>query len=128
MRALLDTHTFIGLDSTPAILSDRVRYICKDPANTLFISLASIWEMQIKICLGKLSLPRPLAEIVQWQQTNNLIQVLPITLPHIYTLATLPHHHRDPFDRMLIAQAQIETLTLLSRDREFSQYAITVVW
>ena len=128
MRYLLDTHAFIWLDSIPASLSPKVAAICKDPANILFISIVSIWEMQIKLNAGKLILPKPLSEIVEWQQQNNSIQVLPVTLPHIFALEKLPPHHRDPFDRMLIVQAQIENLTILSRDTEFAQYPITVTW
>src|ERR1700710_2347815 len=108
MKYLLDTHTFIWLDSTPDYLSPNVALICKNPANILYVSLASIWEMQIKISAGKLQLPKPLQEIIQWQQQNNLVQVLPVALQHIFTLESLPQYHRDPFDRILIAQAQVE--------------------
>ena len=128
MKYLLDTHTFIWLDSTPAHLSENVVSICKDPSNILFVSLASVWEMQIKISAGKLQLPKPLQEIIQWQQKNNFVQMLPVTLPHVFTLDSLPQHHRDPFDRMLIAQAQVEGLTIISRDSEFAQYPINVIW
>jgi PIN domain nuclease of toxin-antitoxin system len=71
---------------------------------------------------------RPLPEIIDWQQQHNGLQILPITLNHIYTLANLPHHHRDPFDRMLIAQAQFEDLSVLRHDAEFSHYRVTVLW
>jgi PIN domain nuclease of toxin-antitoxin system len=128
MRYLLDTHAFIWLDSIPVNLSAKVISICKDPANLLFISVASIWEMQIKINAGKLTLPKPLTDIIQWQRENNSIQILPVNLPHIFALDKLPVHHRDPFDRMLITQAQLENLTILSRDTEFAAYPVTVVW
>jgi PIN domain nuclease of toxin-antitoxin system len=100
MRYLLDTHTFVWLDSIPANLSTKVTSICKDPTNLLFISIVSIWEMQIKLNGGKLILPKPLSEIIEWQQQNNSIQVLPVNLPHIFALEKLPSHHRDPFDRL----------------------------
>ena len=128
MKYLLDTHTFIWLDSIPDRLSANVISICKDPSNILFVSLASVWEMQIKISAGKLQFPKPLQEIIQWQQQNNLVQMLPVTLPHVFTLDSLPPHHRDPFDRILIAQAQVEGLTIISRDSEFAQYPINVIW
>lgn len=83
MRVLLDTHTFIGLDSTPETLSAQVRQICQDTSNELYISLASLWEVQIKLSLGKLKFPHQLSEIVQWQQQNNAVQILPIRLSHI---------------------------------------------
>ncbi len=128
MKYLLDTHTFIWLDSTPDYLSPNVILICKDPANILYVSLASIWEMQIKISAGKLQLPKPLQEIIQWQQQNNFIQVLPVTLQHIFTLDSLPQHRRDPFDRILIVQAQVENLTIISRDNTFAQYPVNITW
>jgi len=127
MKYLLDTHTFIWLDSIPTYLSPNVARICKDPTNILYVSLASIWEMQIKINAGKLRLPKPLQEIVQWQQQNNFIQMLPVTLQHIFTLDSLPQHHRDPFDRILIAQTQVENLPIISRDSVFAQYLVNVV-
>ncbi|MCC6617059.1 MAG: type II toxin-antitoxin system VapC family toxin [Anaerolineae bacterium] len=128
MNILLDTHAFIGLDSTPQTLSETATAICKDPANTLFLSIASIWEIQIKISLGKLRLPRALPEIIQWQQQNNLVQLLPVMPSHIYALDSLPDHHRDPFDRMLIAQARVEDLPILTHDQQFSKYPIAVRW
>ncbi|MBL8165919.1 MAG: type II toxin-antitoxin system VapC family toxin [Anaerolineae bacterium] len=128
MNVLLDTHAFIGLDSIPEKLSAHGQAICKDPANRLFLSMASVWEMQIKLNIGKLNLPRPLPEIIEWQQQNNLIEILPITLRHVYGLALMPDHHRDPFDRLIIAQAQIEGLTILSQDSEFTAYPVNVIW
>jgi len=128
MKYLLDTHTFIWLDSIPDQLSPNVALICKNPANILYVSLASIWEMQIKISAGKLQLPKPLQEIVQWQQQNNFVQILPVALQHIFTLESLPPYHHDPFDRILIAQAQVENLLILSRDTTFAQYPVNVLW
>lgn len=128
MRYLIDTHVFIGIDSTPTVLSPTAAQICRDPQNALFLSHVSIWEMQIKIGIGKLNLAFPLPDAVKWQQDNNGLQLLPIDQRHIYALARLPDHHRDPFDRLLIAQAQIENLSFLSRDAELRRYPITIVW
>lgn len=128
MRVLLDTHTFIWLDSTPAKLSAAVTTICKDTSNSLYVSLASVWEMQIKLAMGKLTLTRSLPDTIEWQQQNNLIQILPVTLQHIFALGALPAHHRDPFDRILVVQAQVEGLTVLSKDSEFAQYAVNIIW
>lgn len=127
MNLLLDTHIFIWWDSQSASLSSSARALCENPSNTLYLSLASVWEMQIKQQLGKLDLSRPLALLIAEQQQANDIRILPIQMEHIFALGNLPAHHRDPFDRLLIAQAQIEGLLLLSDDVIFSQYAITVL-
>lgn len=94
----------------------------------LYLSLASVWEMQIKSQLGKLSLPGPLPDLVQEQQQVNGIQILPIEPSHIYALQTLPPHHRDPFDRMIIAQATVAGLTIISADHVFRSYAAPLLW
>ena len=92
------------------------------------VSLVSLWEIQIKTHLGKLDLNAPLLEIVQRQETENGIALLPITLPHIGELDRLPWHHKDPFDRMLIAQSRVEGVTLVTRDAVFSQYVCQTIW
>jgi PIN domain nuclease of toxin-antitoxin system len=92
------------------------------------ISVVSAWEMQIKVQLGKLSLTAPLGEIIAGQQKLNQLEVLPINLPHILALDGLPNHHKDPFDRLLIAQARIENAVLISRDTVFGQYPVNVEW
>jgi PIN domain nuclease of toxin-antitoxin system len=128
MNCLLDTHTFIWADSEPAKLSSSAAALIQDPENTILVSVASIWEMQIKLQAGKLSLRMPLPDIVEHQQKNNRIELLPIMLPHVLVLDTLPLHHKDPFDRILIAQAQVEKLALVSHDSTFAQYGVAVVW
>ena len=127
MRLLLDTHAFIWWDKDPAKLSRRVLTLCQDPTNTLALSLASVWEMQIKTQLGKLQLRVPLKTMITEQQANG-IQILPITLPHILALEGMPRHHGDPFDRMLIAQSNTEGMSLVSRDPFFGSYVVDVVW
>jgi PIN domain nuclease of toxin-antitoxin system len=102
--------------------------LCQDPKNTLLLSVGSTWEMQIKIQLGKLKLSLSLAELVESQQRVNNFAILPITLEHILGLEELPLHHKDPFDRLLIAQAKIEGATLITRDPIFANYAVKVVW
>ena len=101
--------------------------IVSDPDNDLSLSLVSIWEMQIKIQLGKLQLQDSLPEILTTQQSENDLQILAIELSHIWRLANLPQHHRDPFDRLLIAQTQVEEMTLISADRVFSNYDVNLV-
>ncbi|NHZ71745.1 MAG: PIN domain-containing protein [Aquificales bacterium] len=128
MKLLLDTHTFIWWDSKPSQLSPRALELCEDGENTLVLSVASVWEMQIKSQLGKLKLNHPLTELVKTQQRRNNIQILPAKLEHVLELDKLPFHHKDPFDRLLIAQANIEDAVLLSKDSAFSAYSVQVTW
>ncbi len=128
MKLLLDTHTFIWWDSQPARLSPRVLTLCQDQANTLLLSVASVWEIQIKHQLGKLQLAMPLADLIASHQQSNSLRVLPVELPHVLALDNLPMHHRDPFDRLLITQAQVEGIVLLSGDAVFAQYPVEVLW
>jgi PIN domain nuclease of toxin-antitoxin system len=128
MKFLLDTHAFIWWDSDPTKLPPSILALCQDSANTLFVSVASVWEMQIKIQLGKLKLTVPLAEIIERQQHTNQIEILPVNLSHVLALDSLPSHHKDPLNRLLIAQAQVEGAALLSGDAIMAQYPIVVQW
>jgi PIN domain nuclease of toxin-antitoxin system len=128
MRYLLDTHTFIWWDIAPARLSSRALALCQDRNNQLVLSVASVWEMQIKIQLGKLRFEKSLTEMLAEQrQTNNMV-VMPILLTHALAIETLPLIHKDPFDRLLIAQAKVETMPIISRDENFGAYSIEVEW
>ncbi len=127
MRFLLDTHIFLWLNDEPAKLSPALHLICDDPANELFISLVSLWEIQIKQQLGKLKFDVPWQQMLKIQQKDNGLVLLPIKLQHIATLETLPLIHRDPFDRLLIAQAIQEEMTILSADTAFCNYPITLI-
>lgn len=127
MRFLLDTQIFIWWDSEPEKLPARLSALFEDPSHTFVLSIASVWEMQIKAQLGKLDLNRPLNEIVVDQQRSNLLQLLPIELRHVLALQQLPLYHRDPFDRLIIAQAFSEQLTLLSVDAIFAQYPVALI-
>jgi PIN domain nuclease of toxin-antitoxin system len=128
MKLLLDTHTFIWWDSDPSKLSLQVLTLCQDPANQLVVSVVSIWEMQIKVHLGKMNLALPLTDLVDQQLKTNNIYLLPVTLAHVLRLGTLPLHHKDPFDRLLVAQAIEEDATILSRDAIFASYPTRLVW
>ncbi len=128
MRLLLDTHVFIWWSDEPEKLSDRVLNACQDDDNSLILSIISIWEMQIKIQLGKLRLRNPLRYLIENQQNINDLQVLPISVNHIYMLENLPMHHRDPFDRLIISQALEERLPLVSKDSVFSNYPVSLYW
>ena len=125
---LLDTHTFLWWDNEAVNLSPRVLSLCHDPNVILYLSLVSLWEIQIKRGLGKLSLRLPLRDLVADHQQNNGLQLVPVTLDHIFALNSLPQLHRDPFDRLLIAQAQVEAMPLASADRVFAGYPVSVVW
>ena len=127
MKLLFDTHAFMWWDSDPSLLSRRVLALCQDPENDLLLSVVSVWEMQIKAQLGKLKLDLPLDELVENQQRINGIQVLPVKLEHVLALDELPFHHKDPFDRMLIAQAQVERLTLVTGDLRLKAYPVKIL-
>ncbi|MFN8372891.1 MAG: type II toxin-antitoxin system VapC family toxin [Anaerolineae bacterium] len=128
MKLLLDTHTLLWWDGVPTRLSTKALKLLQDPSSRLYISIATLWELQIKVQLGKLQLRVPLNQIVQEQQRDNRVQMLLVKPAHIYALDGLPLHHRDPFDRMLIAQAQTEKAVLVSQDAVFSQYPVSVIW
>ncbi len=127
MRLLLDTHIFLWWDRRPEKLPSRWLAALRDPTNTLLLSVASVWEMQIKSHAGKLELGLPLAELMESQRLANGIEVLPIQLAHVLALDELPPHHRDPFDRLVIAQANAEDLTLVSVDPVFANYPVRLL-
>jgi PIN domain nuclease of toxin-antitoxin system len=126
VKLLLDTHVFIWLATEPSMLSPRAYALCQDAANDLVLSIASIWEMQIKYQLGKLTFEVPLEQILSTQRAVNEITILPIELAHVLALQTLPPLHKDPFDRMLIAQSTVEDLALLTADSTLSAYPVRV--
>lgn len=128
MKLLLDTHVFIWWDSEPARLSKKVLSLCSDPGNTLLLSVVSAWEMQIKMQLGKIKLDFPLQDIINEQRQDNGLQIVPVELEHVLALQSLPAHHKDPFDRLLIAQARTENAALVSKDKAFLNYQIDLVW
>ena len=128
MKLLLDTHAFIWWDSESSKLSPQALTLCQDRVNTVLLSIASIWEMQIKLQLGKLRLNLHLAKVIESQQQTNGIEVLPIILSHVLELDNLPPHHKDPFDRLLIAQARVEDAILISSDPIFTDYSVNLLW
>ncbi len=120
MNLLLDTHILLWWLSDQSLLSSKIRKLISDADNMVFISAASIWEISIKKASGKLITPNDLENALM----ESDFQELPIHHSHANLAGKLPQHHTDPFDRMLIAQAEIEKLTLISHDRHFKQYAI----
>jgi PIN domain nuclease of toxin-antitoxin system len=127
MKLLLDTHTFIWWDSEPSKLSGRALSSLIDQDNIRLLSVISLWEIQIKHQLGKLTLNKGLREIIAIQK-KNYIEILLITVEHILALDSLPIHHKDPFDRLLIAQANIEDAVLISCDSVFRNYSVNLDW
>lgn len=125
---LLDTHTFIWFATGDVQISELAKSKIDDPAVRVHLSTVSVWEMAIKSSIGKLSLKKPLQELVQEQIILNKYHVLDVGLAHAFQIQSLPFFHKDPFDRTLIAQAMIEGLPILGKDAIFDAYEVTRVW
>lgn len=128
MQLLLDTHALLWWINDDAALSAKARSAIANADNECFLSLASCWEMAIKYSLGKLTLSQPLDQFIPEQLSRNRIRLLHIDFRHAAKVATLPFHHRDPFDRLLVAQASIEKMTLLTADAAITQYEVKCLW
>ena len=128
MKVLLDTHTFLWWITDHPQLSPRVREIIGDGNNELFVSAATGWEITIKTKLGRLQLPDEPQRFILEQLSLNAIQSLPIQMSHALHVFTLPDHHRDPFDRILISQAQLEGLPILTADPQIALYPVEIIW
>lgn len=130
MNLLLDTHTFLwfAIDSLGHNLPKPTRELLEAQGHNLYLSCASPWETAIKVSVGKLNLPQPIRQIVQTEISNNNLNLLDIKLDHLDLLERLPFHHKDPFDRLLIAQAQMENLTIVGIDTAFDQYGVNRIW
>jgi PIN domain nuclease of toxin-antitoxin system len=124
---LADTHVLLWAVREPERVSSLARSVLEDGSQVVYFSIASIWEIAIKQSLGKLKLDATVREFVQ-AQIHNDFKLLPVDVEHIARTATLPLHHRDPFDRMLIAQAEVEDLQIITMDASFSQYDVRCVW
>lgn len=128
MNALLDTHTFLWWITDDRRLSNKIRSVLGNGRNTIYFSAASGWEIAVKAKLNKLTLPTNIGGFVGEHLTENGFEILPIHLEHALHVYTLPIYHRDPFDRILIAQSQLENLPLLTIDSEISRYDTKVIW
>ncbi|MEO7908114.1 MAG: type II toxin-antitoxin system VapC family toxin, partial [Roseiflexaceae bacterium] len=128
VNLLLDTHSFIWFVEDSPSLSAQARALIQEPTNAVFFSMASVWEMAIKISLGKLHLSQPFDLFIPNQLLLNDISILDITVNHTLRVATLPFHHRDPFDRLLIAQSLVERMPCVSIDSVFDDYSIDRLW
>lgn len=128
MKLLLDTHAVLWFAAGNAALSVAARTHATDPQNEICVSHATVWELAIKTSLGKLKLDRELPRWLERYVVNNGFTYLPISLVHTLGVGLLPHHHGDPFDRLLVAQCEIERLAIVSRDPAFDAYGIRRVW
>lgn len=128
MNLLLDTHAFYWWDQEPVKLSRVAHDAISDPVNTVYLSVVSLWEIVIKSELGRLQLQDPLDAVVAAQVAANGFRVLPVELRHVYSLRGLPLHHKDPFDRILIAQSIADGLTIVTKDAVFAQYPVITLW
>jgi PIN domain nuclease of toxin-antitoxin system len=128
MKALLDTHAFLWWITDDVRLSPRARTVIADGDNELFFSAASGWKIAIKARLGKIQLPSDPASFVPKQLRINAVEPLAVQMTHALHVYLLPKHHRDPFDRILVAQAQVERMAIITADQQITQYAVEILW
>jgi PIN domain nuclease of toxin-antitoxin system len=128
LRYLLDTHSLLWFLSGDTGLTERARRIIENADHDILVSIASLWEIAIKHSLGKLKLAQPFEEIFPHQLEINTLSLLGVRLPHVVRVSSLPFHHRDPFDRLLIAQSLSEEIPILSGDDAFDDYGVERIW
>lgn len=128
MRLLLDTHSFLWFIGGDKRISEKAKATIADLDNEVFLSVASLWEIAVKINIGKLKLPRPFGELIPEQLMREEIKVLQAELSHLTKYVDLPLHHRDPFDRLIIAQAQVEMMPVITIDKAFEGYDVNLLW
>jgi len=128
MNLLLDTHAFLWFCDGSSNLSSSARTAIEDPENTVFVSQISAWEVAIKASLSKLTLSVPFNRLFPDAIMANGFKILATEFQHFEKLLTLPFHHRDPFDRLLLAQALTEGMTIVTRDDQFSNYGVPLIW
>jgi PIN domain nuclease of toxin-antitoxin system len=127
MNLLLDTHVWVWSLSFPERLSTEARNLLSSSRNVVYLSAASAWELAIKSSLGKIDLPEPVESYVPSRMARQGLTALPVTHAHALRVAALPPHHRDPFDRLLVAQALVERLPILTADAAFDRYDVEVI-
>ena len=128
MKLLLDTHSFLWFIGGHSNLSPTARTLIEGTDNQPLLSKASLWEMAIKVSLGKLTFAQSFERLIPQQIELNGIELLTIEMEHLAVVAQLPFHHRDPFDRLLIAQAKVEQIPIVGADSQFDAYAIERLW
>lgn len=128
MKYLLDTHTFIWFVEGDTRLSETAQALIAEPSNEISVSIASLWEMAIKVSIGKLNFSQPFDVLIPSQLATNDMTILDISLNHLFVVTQLPFHHRDPFDRLLIAQSLVDNLPLIGIDGMFDSYGVNRMW
>jgi len=128
VRLLLDTHAFLWFIEGSPNLSDTTRNLIEDQGNQRLLSIASLWEMAIKVSIGKLELKMTLTELVKREVYGNALELLEIQPGHLDELAKLPFHHKDPFDRLILAQSLAESIPIVTKDDVFKNYSTTLLW
>jgi PIN domain nuclease of toxin-antitoxin system len=128
MNLLLDTQTFLWFIDGSTRLSPSARELIEDQGNAKLVSVVSLWEMGLKISLGRLELAQPFEELIPAQMRMNGFGLLPLRISHIAKIVSLPFHHRDPFDRLLVGQCLVESLSLVSVDPAFDKYSVRRLW
>jgi PIN domain nuclease of toxin-antitoxin system len=128
MKILLDTHTFLWWNTEDPQLSPHAREMIADGQNEVFLSAASVWEISIKTAKGKLVLPEAPSSYILSRMGLYRFQPLPVQISHAMQVYDLPRHHDDPFDRLLVAQSQVESIPLISADPEILKYEVEVIW
>lgn len=127
MRYMLDTHSLIWYFEGDFQLPPALKDLIEELEHPVYVSIASFWEIAIKVSLNKLALSQSLQTISE-HILSLQIEILPVTIPHLLHLQSLPFHHRDPFDRLLIAQSQVESLRMISKDSIFDTYLVDRIW
>lgn len=127
MKLLLDTHTFIWFVENDLNLPHKLKIEIENPSNEIYVSLVSLWEIAVKVSLNKLSMCIDIPSLISKIEACGFL-ILPIFSEHIVLVSSLPFHHRDPFDRMLIAQTLCEKITIVSKDGFFSEYGVKLLW
>jgi PIN domain nuclease of toxin-antitoxin system len=128
VRLLLDTHAFLWFIEGSPNLSSVARGAIENRENQRFLSIASLWEIAIKVSVGKLELGMTLTELVEREVYGNAIEIITIQSEHLDQLAKLPFHHKDPFDRLMISQSRVESLPVVTRDSAFALYPVQMLW
>jgi len=128
MKYLLDTHTLLWIIDENARLSEKSRSIFLDMTNDIYLSSASLWELSIKVSLNKIEINNTFENFIQDHVLGNDIKIMKIELPHIIRVSKIPFHHRDPFDRMIIAQSIEDNIPVISGDKIFDRYLSNRIW
>jgi PIN domain nuclease of toxin-antitoxin system len=127
MKIIIDTHTFLWFINEQPELSATIKTLIESDTDVL-LSVVSLWEIAVKVSIGKMTLPDAFERFIPEQLMINDIEILPIALPHLTLISALPFHHRDPFDRLLIAQSIVEDLPITSIDKAFDAYGVNRIW